>query len=424
MSIPNVSAHPMLEPLDYDLTPEAAGRSLRGDLLDLYTLLWNAGLATVVDGPALRREELVIQLTSPVETDGSDFGLALQAVAVRCVEPGWGDLLPSELTRAQASNAVLGAAFPKLVDEQLTRCGPPLLDDTGRRVRGIVQCQSLVALVDNTKPWQADVALISDPSLSIDLLLERMADQGVGRPSTYADRLAAALENDLVCDRAGEQLAVGEYGHKVLAALSAMPTGTTVDAQFSADLESALHDIEADPSIGGAALRHFCVRALGTEPALADWLDELAIEGESLNEALARAEARLPQANSWDAFTLPYGMSPECLVRNPEAACQVRDEVDQLLATPNRGHWKRYTPRRRAASRLAAIGLSDQAFPADGLASRATRDIALRWWIDLAPNENPLTDAELDEPRAIVLAFDPDIKVKFADLALRAKHAL
>lgn len=424
MSANHISAHPMLEPLDYDLTPEAASGSLRGELLDLYSILWNAGLATAMDGPALRKEELVIQLTSPAGAGSTDSMLAFQTVGIRCVDPGWGALLPSEITKVQVHDAVIGTAFPEILDTQLAMCGPPQLDAAGRRVRGVTQCQGLNALADSTDTWQVNVAQIHDPSLSLDVLVERMAENGIGRPSTFADRLTAALENDLIRDTDDERLAVGEYGKTVLAALAALPAETIISAQFSAELESALCDIETDPSLAGWALRQFCMRVLGIDPALADWLDELVIEGESLNEALARAEARLPPANSWNSFAMPSGMSPERLVNDPEAACKVREEIDQLLAAPNRDHWRRFTPKRRAASRLAALGLADHAFSSDGLAERAARDITLRWWIDLAPNENPLSDTELDEARTTVLAFDADIKTQFIELALRAKHAL
>jgi DNA topoisomerase IA len=53
MTKAHVQAHPMIEPLDYGLTPEAARDVLAGDALEVYGLLWNAALATLAEGPVV-----------------------------------------------------------------------------------------------------------------------------------------------------------------------------------------------------------------------------------------------------------------------------------------------------------------------------------------------------------------------------------
>lgn len=40
MAVSSDSAHPMIEPLDYRLTPERAAAELQGEHLALYSLIW------------------------------------------------------------------------------------------------------------------------------------------------------------------------------------------------------------------------------------------------------------------------------------------------------------------------------------------------------------------------------------------------
>ena len=60
------SAHPMLEPADYGLTPELAGQRMSGDQLAAYTLLWHAAVATLQDGPAIRRQHVLLEFSQPL----------------------------------------------------------------------------------------------------------------------------------------------------------------------------------------------------------------------------------------------------------------------------------------------------------------------------------------------------------------------
>ncbi|MDP2143366.1 MAG: DNA topoisomerase [Gallionella sp.] len=425
MSEHHTSAHPILEPLDYELTPDDARLFMKGELLDVYELLWSAGVATAMDGPALRREILEVQLRTSTMNPTSDSSLGLLAVQMRCLDQGWSPLLTSETQYSEVGAPNIAAFFPDVLTDALDACGQAHIDGNGRRYRSADMCTQLATLLGRTATWETEVTTLTDPALSLDQVIELMEKNGIGRPSTFADRLSAAIDNDLVRhNQATNRLEIGDYGEKVLAALTTLPASAVVDAAFSADLEMALKAIETDHSLAGDIVRQFCERALGTDSSLADWLDEQVIDGESLNESIARADAILPSANSWSSFALPAGMSPEQLAIKPDEAISLRAEIDTILAAPDRNRWKRRSPRQRAACRLAVLAMASTTFSAEGLVALASRDIVLRWWIDLAPQEAPLSDDEFEEIQVALLMLDPVAKADLAALAVRVDLSL
>ena len=398
MIVTRPSAHPILEPLDYALTPEIAATRLQGDDLAVYTLLWNAALATAMDGPALRVEHLSLALRCANAPD-ADFGMQLRSSQVACQDPGWGQLLASEQRCAQTSADEFAASFAPQIAQALAATGPGQLDAAGRRRRGDSACAPAAQLLGNPCDWSVDAVMLRDPALRMDQLIEQMAQHGIGRPSTYADRLAAALENDLIEDD-GARLRVGQYGQTLLRHLDGTAPLARVDAAFSADLEQQLAAIETLPARAGEVLGVFIERALGQQSALTAWLDALLVDGESMSDTAARVEMMLPATNGWKAFHLPAGLAPENLVRDAVRASQLREDLDTALAAPDRAGWRQASPRGRAAARLCMLE-AHPAFPGgDDLLMHSARDIALRWWIDLAPDEARLNAADLAQARA------------------------
>lgn len=379
-------AHPMIEPLDYDLSPDKARDVLAGDALDVYGLLWKAAIATAAEGPAITRERLVIEVAPP---DASAISTYLQARDQSVEDPGWLAILPAEGARlAEAQSAPLPIQVRKALDAMDT-----MLDAEGTRRRGQAICTPLVPMLGAPADWHLSVVDCSPAALQFDGLVEQMATQGVGRPSTFGDRIKQAVANDLI--RQGEDgLAVGDYGAKVLDALARLPTDAIVDATFCAQLETQLAEVEQSPSLAGEVLSAFCKRALGIDTGLAAWLDALEIEGESLEEAMRRAERTLPPANSWDISTLPTGLDPLRLLRDPADAAQLRASFDALLAFADTAHWKALSPRGRAVRRVAAL---IEATPSanDSMLKKANADLVWRWWFDLGPMEAPLQSQEL-----------------------------
>lgn len=421
--VQRVSAHPILEPLDYDFTPERASETLKGDLIDIYNLLWSAGIATAMDGPAVSQEMIEVRLRISAADSENPQSLVFRAFAVDCADPGWGALLPSELGRIMAGEQCVCTPFHPAVAAAIARSGASQLDGNGHRHRSAAQCAGLVPLLAPPASWQVATVQLTPASLGVDRLIEMMEARATGRPATYADRLAKAMENGLIVAES-DRLQVGDYGGHVLAALSGLPPENVIDAQYSSDLENALRQVETDPALAGRTLREFCARALGVKPALADWLDELEIEGESLNEALARTDVALPPAGSWESCMLPAGISPENLIRDLQAAKALRVELDEILAGPDRLAWKSLSASGRACRRLVAAQANDPSLRPEDWIVRASRDIALRWWIDLAPQEPPFSLEEILAGKAALQALDADAGSLVTAVASRLAQSL
>lgn len=381
-------AHPMIEPLDFALTPEAASEVLAGDALAVYGLLWNAALATAAEGPAMRQEKLVFAVTPPEQ--GAITAL-LQARQQTVEDAGWIDILPMEDPRlGDAENAMFPPPLQAALDD-----GATTLDANGTQRRGPQECAPMLQHVGAPSTWSCKI--VDRQALQYDTLIEQMAANGVGRPSTFGGRLQQAVNNGLVTESA-KGLVVGQYGQILLDALSKLPDSAVVNAAFCMQLETQLEEIERTPTTAGAVLMAFCERATGQATELATWLDGLEIEGESLDEALRRVAHRLPRADSWDHAALPFGINPRLLVRSPDEVAAVRSALDSLLAMPDTMRWKGLSARGRAVRRLAAITTVTPIQETKAWVAIASRDIVWRWWLDLGPDEVPF---QVDELHAV-----------------------
>lgn len=376
----------MIEPLDYSLTPEKARSVLSGNALDVYSLLWNAALATMAEGPAIREQKIVLTASNPAEDSITAF---LQSRSQRVEEPGWLEILPSEDKPVDSITISLPELFQKTLD-----AAPARLEADGSRSRGPDACAPSVELLGEPRTWACEIIEDVSEPLSYDVMIEQMASNGVGRPSTFARGLQNAIKNGVVTDSEGG-LSVGALGRTILEALSSVPEADVVNAEYCSDLEAKLEEVEIDASKAGSVLAEFCKRALGSRTGFASWLDELVIAGESLNEAMRRAANTLPLADSWGDAVLPFGIDPLRLVAHPEQAEVARSELDAMLAAGDVVRWKALSSRARAVRRLVAVAAVDSSLDAGSWTARCSRDIAWRWWIDLGPDEVPLHVNEL-----------------------------
>ncbi|MCZ2903319.1 hypothetical protein [Burkholderia thailandensis] len=379
-------AHPMIEPLDYSLTPETARSVLSGNALAVYSLLWKAALATMAEGPAIREQKLVLTASNP---DADSITAFLQSRSQRIEEPGWLEILPSEDKPADS----ITIPFPELFQTTLD-AAPTRLEKDGSRSRGSDACAPSVALLGAPTTWTCEIVEVVPESLRYDSMIEQMAANGVGRPSTFAGRLQSAIKNDVVTD-SESGLTVGALGQTLLKALSLVPEADTVNAKYCSDLEAKLEEVESDSSKAGSVLSEFCERAVGSSTGLAAWLDGLVIEGESLNDAMHRAANTLPLADSWGDAVLPFGIDPLRLVARPEQAEAARSELDGMLAAADIARWKALSPRARSIRRLATIASACPYVNTAEWAARCSRDVVWRWWIDLGPSDLPLQVHEL-----------------------------
>lgn len=379
-------AHPMIEPLNYSLTPEEARSVLSGNALAVYSLLWNAALATMAEGPAIREQKLVLTASNP---DANSITAFLQSRSQRIEDPGWLEILPSEDKPVDPITVPL----PELLQTTLD-AAPTRLEKDGSRSRGPDACMPSVELLGGPSTWTCEIVEVAPELLRYDSMIEQMAANGVGRPSTFAGRLQSAIKNDVVTD-SESGLTVGALGRTILEALSSVPEAAIVNVKYCSDLEAKLEEVEGDSSKAGSVLSEFCERAVGSSTGLAAWLDELLIEGESLDEAMRRAANTLPPADSWGEVVLPFGIDPLRLVAHPEEAEATRSELDSMIAAADIGRWKALSSRARSVRRVATIASACLDLNTAEWAARCSRDVAWRWWIDLSPNESPLEVHEL-----------------------------
>lgn len=389
MSDSRLLAHPMIEPLDYALTPESARSVLSGNALDVYGLLWKASLATMAEGPAVREQKIVLTVSNPAEDSIKAF---LQSRSRRIEDPGWLEILPSEDKPVDSTTISLPELFQATLD-----AAPARLEADGSRSRGPDACASAVELLGMPRTWNCEIIEDIPEPLSYDVMIEQMASNGVGRPSTFSGRLQSAIKNGLVADSEG-RLSVGPLGRTLLEALSWVPEADIVNAEYCSALEAKLASVEIEPSKAGCVLSEFCQRALGRGTDLASWLDELVIAGESMDKAMRRAANTLPPADSWGDAALPFGIDPLHLITHPEQAGVARSELDAMLAAGDVARWKALSSRARAVRRLVAIAAIDSSLDTGSWTVRCSRDVTWRWWIDLGPNEVPF---HVDELRAV-----------------------
>lgn len=408
-------AHPMVEPLDYSFTPEAAESVLAGDALLVYQLLWKAALATVTEGPAIREDQLVLTLTSPGPEPTTIY---LQAPSQQVVDQGWLEILPMEACLADADER----SFPQSL-QAVSDATAYQLDAKGTRRRGPEACEPLLRHIGAPAMWTCEVVTESPTRLKYDTLIGEMAASGVGRPSTFGGRLQQAVANDLVREEA-DGLAVGQRGRTLLQALSQLPNGAAITAMYCADLESQLEEVERDSATAGAVLSEFCERVLGQGTQLAAWLDAVEIDGETMDEAMRRASQTLPMAESWEHATVPSGINPRYLAYAPNEAMAARAALDAMLAMADPGRWKSLSPRARAVRRLAMITLFGQRSSLAAWAMLCSRDLVWRWWLDLGPDEAPFREEELRAVEHEVKAVSEKNSADWAELYAQVRKSL
>lgn len=404
------SAHPALEPLDYQLSPEKAAHTMQGDLLAVYSLLWSAAVASSVDGPALRQQLLDVRLFAGDKSEHDIPDLLLQAVQEHCVESGWRQLLTSEGGLADSEASVFLQPFAPALSTAIDEIGVAQRGPMGTRFHSMQACTGLTTLLPSTEHWRASKVVVHKAALSLDQLIEQMAQRGVGRPSTFASTVQRALRNELIAHD-GEHLHIGGRGREILDDMARHSQIGALDASYSEDLEAALKNVEQDAASAGTVLDAFTQRALGQTCSLSGWLDGLMIEGESLSQAMARADACLPSANSWEAQRLPSGLSPQLLTREPECAARVRESVDRALAHGDHLGWKRLSARERAACRTAVLELCDGQVGVEWPVL-VSRDIAWRCWVDLGPDQAPFNDHDLRAARQRIERLPEDVRMQ------------
>lgn len=259
------NAHPMLEPLDYDLDPEQASQQFSGNTLNIYNLLWNAAVATHVEGPVIRKHQLFSSLS-----DKATLSLKWKEL----IEPGWSNFLtPNLFGELQYFNNTF---YPSNIM-------PTFISSyDSNRLLSKEYLNNLSCSYSPERSLNISVKKVPVENLCYSLIIEQMAKYKVARPSTYANRLESTIKNKLIGEDNGT-LFLTTYAKNVLDKIAELPTNEQLNKQTSYAIEKAINTIEYDNKKAGEYLNYFCEKIFKKTSALSVWLDSLDIEGETLD---------------------------------------------------------------------------------------------------------------------------------------------
>ncbi len=258
-------AHPMLEPVNYDLDPEQASQYFSGNELQIYNLLWNAAVATYVEGPVVRQHQLFSALSS---------NTSLCIKWNEMIETGWTNFIPYESVSISALNNPL---LPSSVTPSFI---PPYNEIRLQRCENL---KNLALPLNSELETTVSVKKMPEAELRYSSLIEQMAKFKVARPSTYASRLESTIKNGLIGED-NKTLFLTATGKSYLDKITQLPPNEQLSKQTSFEIEKAIDAIEEDHKLSGTLLNDFCEKILQNTSKLSDWLDELNIEGETLQE--------------------------------------------------------------------------------------------------------------------------------------------
>lgn len=260
-------AHEAIRPTDPTRTPDALAGRLPADELKLYRLIWERFVASQM-APAQ-----IAQRTIEVETERSpaarhDF--LFRATASEVVFPGW----------------LRAAGVPEPEKPEKSESGEEE-DEEQPSLPPLEEGEALDRL-----EWLADQKFTQPPPRYTDASLVRaLEENGIGRPSTYAQILATLTERKYVTHQK-KQLVPTELGLTTNEFLVAH-LDELFNVKFTAEMEAALDRIEEGEVEWTAMLRDFYERLKG-------WLRTA--RGPDGNPEEARdLIAALAQVKEWDA---------------------------------------------------------------------------------------------------------------------------
>jgi DNA topoisomerase-1 len=186
-------AHEAIRPTRMDLPPDAVAKTLNDEQLRLYRLIWDRFVACQMN-PAVY-DQTSVEIEGKV--DGKRYGLRVSGSVLRV--PGW--------------RAVYGASAQPLAGEEgeegegerqgEERLLPPLAEGDAL---GLVDPPGVQALHKQTEP---------PPLFSEAALVKKLEEEGIGRPSTYAEIISKVQARDYVQNKDGK-LVASELGKLVV----------------------------------------------------------------------------------------------------------------------------------------------------------------------------------------------------------------
>ena len=346
-----MSAHPMLQPTDWNREPQSWIGAMPEQRREIYEIVWNSAIACTLVAPILHHTRSVL----------SDGNLQL---AVHAVKPD-----PTRLGYWRFRQDYPKLGFP------LQQDGPSAVYEPGP----LTPCSSPIVRVRRAWVWQAGIPTMGS-------LLHAMAEVGIGTPASTASLLHGLLRQDSPQQRLIEMQTRGDgalamsitpYGQQRLAQWKSsdlIPDTAQVQRQIAAIAHGDVRATDAvrallrpsDPMADGAArfIEATCARwrGIGQQEGL---------------RALERGRAMPPRFSD-----LPSWLDPERQLPADHPLRTLRLAMEQDLAASRPG-WRSLDPNDQARARLAWLvehraDYADILPPLDGEDARFS---ALRFWL-------------------------------------------
>ena len=268
-------AHPMLEPTNYDLDPDAASNFFSENQFKVYELLWRSSVATNLDGPVIRTHQLRNTVSDKI---------SLRLNWKEMLEPGWYHFISTNFSDECFGDSAYFSyeSMPSVIPKYNKNC---LFSNSN------IQHIDFVVSEDDNISIQVKEA--PKKSLTYSSLLDQMVTYKVARPSTYANALNSVIKNNFLL-KDGHFLYLASYGEVIYEKMSKLPDQEKINCTFSYEVETAIEKIEENPTEAGSLLNQFCQQLFKCDTGLAKWIDDLEIDGQILINTDANSSLAVP----------------------------------------------------------------------------------------------------------------------------------
>ncbi|MFH1177119.1 MAG: type I DNA topoisomerase [Acidobacteriota bacterium] len=202
-------AHEAIRPSDPSRTPEAMARFLGADELKLYTLIWQRFVASQMTAAAFDVTDVLV--------NASRYGFKTRGEVE--IEPGYLRVYRDDDADAPAARPAADQADEELTSKRL----PPL--EPGQELR----LEELTSAQKFTQP---------PPRFTESTLVKALEENGIGRPSTYAQIISTLSDRSYVVREKGSFLAT-ELG-KLVTRLLIGSFGDLINERYTARMEEEL----------------------------------------------------------------------------------------------------------------------------------------------------------------------------------------
>lgn len=182
-------AHEAIRPTRLDLPPEKVNEYLKDEQQRLYKLIWDRFVASQMTPAVYDQTSVEIE----AKADDRSYGLRVSGSILR--EPGWRKVYGAGDTQ------LAGEEDAAPTDEENTL--PPMEENEALK---LVDPPGVVSIYKQTEP---------PPYFNEASLVKKLEEEGIGRPSTYAEILSKVLARDYVV-KVGNQLVASDLGKLVI----------------------------------------------------------------------------------------------------------------------------------------------------------------------------------------------------------------